>query len=324
MNADVPSPRRGYDECVELRHLRTFVSVAEECHFGRAAERLFLSPPAVTAHIHQLERDLGVRLLTRTPVSLTAAGAALLEHARRTIREADATLAAASSYRPGSQAGSLRVGILSNGAGELTPAILQSFMVSHPGVQVSLHGLTFTDHLPALLERRVDVAFLRPAPDDPDLEVTPLTTDPRVAVLPARHRLADAPELPAEAVLDEAFVRVAEEAPRSFHDYLYLAGLRNGEPTRHAPDVVHDVGDVLAAVAAGRGVASAVSSFARSHPWPGVRQVPLMDTPPALNTLVHLRTRSDPVVEDFRQVATRIAGSWHGGPAPTRVHLAGP
>jgi DNA-binding transcriptional LysR family regulator len=300
---------------VELRHLRSFVAVAEDLHFGRAATRLHLSPPAITAHIQHLERELRVTLFSRTPVGLTQAGADLLERARRTLAEADAAAAAMAAHREQPR-GCLRVGILSNGAGELGPAVLREFMVANPRVDVSVWHLSFTDHLQALLQMRIDVAFVRPAPMDDRLDVTGLAPDPRVAVLAAGHPLAEADRLRTNLLLDQPFVRVADETPQSFREYFYLSVLRNGEAVRHSPAVARDVLDVLVAVAAGRGVASAADSFARSHRWPGVEYVPIDDAPHSMNTLVRLRDCENAWVDSFVQTATTLAVEWREAGAP--------
>jgi len=232
-----------------------------------------------------------------------------LDHAVRTLQEADATLAAAAPYRP-PQAGSLRVGVMSNGAGDLMSAILRTFMRANPCVDVNIQALTFTDHLSAVHEGRVDVAFLRPAPADLRLAVTELVADARVAALPECHRLANASALRAEQLRDDAFVGLAEGVPASFRDYLYLAPAGLGAATRHGHDLARDVCDVLAAVAAGRGVAGTVVSFARSRAWAGVRHVPVTDAPPTMNTLVHLAEREEPVLTAFVRTTAEMAAQW--------------
>jgi DNA-binding transcriptional LysR family regulator len=284
---------------MELRHLRTFLAVAEELHFGAAADRLFLSPPAVTEHIQALEREVGVALFDRTrPIRLTEAGTVLIGHAQQTVAHADAAMAALRDYSDG-QTGHLRIGILSNGAGLLTPRIIRSFMRAYPRVRVTVHRLNFHNHLSALIEHRVDVAFVRPAPDDERLEVVRLSQEQRVAVLPAGHPLADAVEVPAAEVLDEPFVSLVEGVPTTFVDYLYLRGLRGGLAPRTVDVGCSDVSDVLAAVSAGRGMACAVDSFRGYENWPGISYVTLNGADPGVNALLSRREDPSPLVAAF-------------------------
>jgi LysR family transcriptional regulator, benzoate and cis,cis-muconate-responsive activator of ben and cat genes len=146
---------------MELRHLRTFLAVAEDLNFGAAADRLYLSPPAVTEQIKALEREAGVALFSRgRQVRLTQAGVLLVGHAREILARADAATAALAEFS-GGLAGALRIGILSNGAGPLTPRIIRSYMTAYPRVRVNVRRLNFHDHLRALVEHQVDVAFVR-------------------------------------------------------------------------------------------------------------------------------------------------------------------
>lgn len=292
-------PVRRYDGRVELRHLRTFLAVADASHFGAAASKLFLSPPAVTEHVQALEREAGVLLFERgRVVRLTDAGIDFVPHARATIAEADAAVAALHEHASGN-IGRLRIGVLSNGAGRVTPTIIRGFMMGRPRVKVSLHRLNFHDHLSALIEHAVDVAFVRPAPIDERVEAVQLSEEQRVAVLPAGHSMADAPELKAEDLLDEPFVSVPEDVPPTFVDYLQLRSLRGGLSPRTVDVGCGDVTDVLAAVSAGRGVASAVESFRGYENWPGISYVPLVGADPGRNTLLSRRNDPSPIVSDF-------------------------
>lgn len=288
---------------MELRHLRTFLAVAEELHFGAAADRLFLSPPAVTEHIQALEREVGVSLFERSrPIRLTEAGAVLVGHARDTLAHAAAALDALREYSSG-EAGHLRVGILSNGAGVLTPLLIRAFMDANPLVRVSIRRLNFSNHLTAVLEHRVDVAFVRPAPKDDRVRAIPLSEEPRVVVLPAQHPMADASEISPDDVLDEPFVGVADGVPDTFVDYLHLRTLRGGIASRTVDVGCSDVTDVLASVSAGRGVASAVESFRGYENWPGVSYVTLFGAEASRNVLLSRAEDPSPIVASFISLA---------------------
>jgi DNA-binding transcriptional LysR family regulator len=293
---------------MELRHLRTFVAVAEEGHFGAAAARLYLSPPTVTEHVQALERQTGTRLLARgRRAELTAAGEKLAAYARQALALAEEALGDVREGERVLQQARLRVGVMSNGAGRTMQWIIREFMASHPNIELTITRLNFADHLTAVLDHRVDAAFVRPAPADDRISVYDLLPEPRVAVVPVRHRLAHASEgVPVDEVLDERFIGVSEATVGSFEEYMYLQSARNGMAPHRGAGACRDVTDVIAAVAAGRGVASSVESFRGYENWPGVAYVPLHDVPPAVNTIISRRRNRSPLVPAFLSTARAV------------------
>lgn len=301
---------------MELRELASFLAVVEEGRFARAAARLFLSPPAVTAHVQRLERDLGVRLLERSPLRLTEAGERFVPHARAALAAANAAVAAVAepgADRPGAAGPVLRVGIMGHGSAELTPAIVRAFRRARPGVRLAIEPLDFTEHVTALVENRVDVAFVRPAPDDERVDVDVLTTESRIVCVPVDGPFGDAAALRLADVLDLPIVEVPEVTPAVFADYLYFTRAVNGERGRRGPDLARTPQDVLLSVAAGRGVGSALASFARFYPWPGVRYVPIVDAPWESSVLATRRGDPSGPVRAFRALAVALARD--AGPA---------
>ncbi|TDD73647.1 LysR family transcriptional regulator [Actinomadura darangshiensis] len=289
---------------MELRELASFLAVVEEGQFARAAARLFLSPPAVTAHVQRLERELGVRLLERSPLRVTEAGERLVPHARAALAAVDrAALAVASP----SGEDALRVGVMGHGSAELTPAIVRAYRRAWPHARLVITPLDFTEHVSALVERRVDVAFVRPAPDDDRVESDVLTTEPRIVAVPADGLFAETGALRLKDVLDLPIVAVPDITPAVFTDYLYFTAAVNGERGLRGPDLARTPQDVLLSVAAGRGVGSALRSFARFYPWPGVRYVPIVDAPWDSSVLATRRGDADPRVRAFRSLATALA-----------------
>jgi LysR family transcriptional regulator, benzoate and cis,cis-muconate-responsive activator of ben and cat genes len=306
----------GYPGVVELRHLRTFLAVAEELHFGTAADRLFLSPPAVTEHIRALERETGVALFERGRViRLTDAGTMLVDHARQAVAHADAAMEALRQFSTG-EAGHLRIGILSNGAGSLTASIIRSFMIAHPRARVTVRRLNYRDYLAVLTGHRVDAAFVRPDPGDERFHTIRLSAEPRVAVLPAAHRLADATEIAVGDVLNEPFVSITSDIHASFADYVYLRSQRGGLAPRTVETGCADAIDVLAAVSAGRGIASAVESFRGYENWPGVSYVSLSGAEPAANVLISRRDDPSLLVRAFARLAEAVSGVPDSRPPP--------
>ncbi|MCG7210212.1 LysR family transcriptional regulator [Streptomyces arenae] len=176
---------------MELRQLTYFVAVAEELHFGRAADRLHIVQSAVSMQIQRLERELGAELFDRSPrrVRLTAAGERLLPEARAVLAAAEKARAAVAAPRAG-----LRIGT-STGLGEHLDRVLAAFARRAPDVLVELHALPAAERLARVADGRLDAAFVRAGQPVPGTRVHPLWPDPLVAALPATHPLAGRPEI---------------------------------------------------------------------------------------------------------------------------------
>jgi DNA-binding transcriptional LysR family regulator len=193
------------------------------------------------------------------------------------------------------------------GSAELTPAILRAFRKAQPQTPISVESLSFAEHTAALTEHRVDVAFVRPPPDDERLLVDVLTTEPRVLIVPAANPVGDADGVRLTDVLDLQFVGLPKGAPRVFTDYLYFACARNGMPPRCGVDQAETIQDVLTSVSAGRGTGAALYSFSRLYQWPGIRFVPVLDAPWEQSALATRRNDPRPEVRAFRTLAATLA-----------------
>lgn len=291
---------------MELRQVRSFLAVVEEGQFALAARRLFLSPAAVTGHIQRLERELGTPLLVRSPMALTLAGQRFAVHARTLIAAESAAIAAVGDLdRPGVR--TLRVGVMGHGSAEITPAVIRSFGRARPQVRTVIIPLTFREHVTALADDRVDVAFVRPAPDDTRIVSDIMSTEPRIVVVSTGNELADAKRATLADVLDLPFVDLPADTPRQFSDFLYFSRARNGELPRRSPDVALTPHDVLSSAAAGRGAGSSLYSFARYYRWPGTTCIPVVDAPPDNSVLAVRAKDPNPDVATFRAVARSIA-----------------
>ncbi|MEV5872993.1 LysR family transcriptional regulator [Streptomyces sp. NPDC052101] len=175
---------------MELRQLSYFVAVAEELHFGRAAERLHIVQSAVSQQIQRLERELGAELFDRSPrrVRLTGAGERLLPEARAVLAAAErarAVVAAPAGLRLGT----------STGLGEHLDRVLARFAARAPEVPVELFSLPAGERLARIAAGRLDAAFVRSAEPPAGVTVLPLWSDPLVAALPATHPLAGRDEI---------------------------------------------------------------------------------------------------------------------------------
>ncbi len=176
---------------MELRHLRYFVTVAEELHFGRAARRLHLSQPPLSMQIKALEQELGAQLLERTQrrVALTPAGEVFLKDAREILGRVERATANAQRAARG-EVGELTVGFVTIADYNLLPQTLSAFRVRNPGIRLILREATSDVQLQQLTEERMDVGFILTPVADERLAVLPLLREPLVAALPAHHPLA--------------------------------------------------------------------------------------------------------------------------------------
>ncbi|MGW0810619.1 LysR family transcriptional regulator [Nonomuraea sp. NPDC002799] len=223
---------------MELRALRYFVTVAEELHFGRAADRLSIAQPAVSRTIARLERELGVRLFDRSPrrVRLTAAGHRVLETAREALAAVDRVRATASE-----QGGVMRIG---TGTGQFTARLergIDALRERAPGFGVVLVDLPLTARLNAVRQGDVDLALARGVRSAPGVRVLPTWTEPLFAVVSARHPAAGRA---AVGVADLAGGDLWIPSPDSVSASLREAGIEppRGRPSGTVQDTLVEVG----------------------------------------------------------------------------------
>jgi DNA-binding transcriptional LysR family regulator len=285
---------------VDTRLLRYFASVAAEGNLTRAAERLFVSQPALTKQIKQLESQLGVRLFTRSRagMTLTTAGQALAGSTPAVLASWDQALretkAAASRT-----ARVLRVGFISSAANEATQQIIAAFTRRRPGWRVDLQQAAWADPTAGLASGDVDAALLRlPFPGQDGVRVEVLLTEPRWAALPAAHPLATRDHIFFHELWDEPFV--AAPAQTGFwRDYWLATSERQGHPVRIG--AVTDQPDAyLTAIANGDGIALVPESAARYYARPGVTYRPVAGVSPSqVGVAWPPANDTNPVVQDF-------------------------
>ena len=280
---------------LDLRLVRAFLAVADELHFGRAAEELGIAQPVLSQQVQRLERRLGVTLLTRTSrsVALTPAGVALRDRGRALLRQADAGLDEVARIARG-EVGRLEIGVVHStvaiGAADLGPVeSIRRFRARHPDVEVRVREGFTVDLMDALGRGELDVAVVRDPDPTPGVHLRELVTEPFVAVVPAAHPLADADEVDAALLADEPFVlpprRASEDAYRR-----NLAPLtERGRLVRVVQEgstwtmIVHLVGAGLGVTIAPRSAAVRAPATVRVLPLAGSRAV----------STVHLATRAD-------------------------------
>ncbi|KAA9001341.1 LysR family transcriptional regulator [Affinibrenneria salicis] len=210
---------------MELNQLRCFIAVADELHFGHAAQNLDMLPSALGRYIKLLEEELGTRLLTRSTrnVSLTPHGALFLDDARKIVADADALLQ--KFQRLGRQhSGYLRLGAIDSAAVGLIPHILHAFRDVCPNVEIQIVEDKSSRLLPKLLSGRLDLIFIRPmAKMDDVLESEFLFYENVVLVISSKHKLAAHQEIRVEDLIDVPLI-VPERKVRP-HSYDLTMGL---------------------------------------------------------------------------------------------------
>jgi DNA-binding transcriptional LysR family regulator len=208
---------------VEVRQLRYFVAVAEELHFGRAAERLHVAQPAVSQQVGRLERELGVRLLERTSrrVVLTSDGKRLLDEARAALSAVDRVHTVAAELSAG-RAAVLRVGT-TPGVGPRLSRAAARWRAVVPDLTLVLVDGTVAEHIAALRAGKLNIALVRGMVGAPDLQAVEVWREPLQVLLPAAHPAAADPAVPA-AALAELTLRLPDRgSDPALHDALLAA-----------------------------------------------------------------------------------------------------
>ncbi len=280
---------------MELRHLRYYVVVAEECHFGRAAQRLHIAQPPLSQQIKQLEDQLGVRLLERTTrrVELTPAGARYLELAREILARVDAANREVRLVAEG-RSGRVSIGFTGSATYELLPAISRVLHAELPGVEADLHGELLTPvQVSRLASGDLDIGVLRPPVTDPNLAVRVVRHERLVVALPETHPLVAADSVDIAALAQDPFVTYP--AQRSVVHEAVLVACRAAGFVPEATEVA-ETSTLLSLVAAGRGVALVPESVQHLR-ITGATYRPLAGTETTVELAVaHRRDDDNPVL----------------------------
>jgi len=294
------------DQDFELRHLRYFVAVAEELHFGRAAERLHLSQPPLSQQIRRLEEILGCALFVRTSrsVRLTVAGEAFLERARRTLRNMKRDIEEIRSVAQG-EVGTLNIGFIGSAMLINLPEIFKAYRRAFPRVQLRLYESFTSNVMEGLQNGTLDAGFLRDSDPVDVFDVTTLFSEPFVAVLPARHALARHKSIPPSSLRNEPFVYYPRTAgARAFEKPLSIF-----EAHGFRPQVVQEAShwlSILRLVGAGFGVSVAPACVRRINS-PDTVCLPLRNSTVSSEIeLAYLRGDTRAFVAHFTRVARKV------------------
>lgn len=251
---------------VELRHLRYFIAVAEELHFGRAAQRLNISQPPLSQQIQQLEQEIGAQLFTRTnrSVQITPAGALFLQDARAILLQVEQAARRAARVHSG-QEGELRIGFTSSApfTGLVSDALYQ-FRQRWPEVHIQMQENNTRQQLAPLHDDRLDLGVMRNTPLPSDLQHRVLLREPLCAVVHWAHPLADAESISIQALANEPFVFFDPQGGTALYGEI-LALLHRYQIK---PFITQEVGEamtILGLVATGLGVSILPASFRRAR-----------------------------------------------------------
>lgn len=209
---------------MDLKELRCFVAVAEELHFGRAANRLHTSQPPVTQSIKRLEESLGVQLLVRTKryVRLTAAGATLLDEARRVLTQTDNMKRSVQEAEKG-KTGFLRAGFLATTVfTEAREHYLRIIAELH-GVSVNWREMNSTDQVQALQLGEIDIGLVHTPLERHGLDAKLVAREPLVIVVPATHRNAKSKSLRLQELKNDHFIMPPRHTAPGFYDNIITA-----------------------------------------------------------------------------------------------------
>jgi len=240
---------------MELKHLASFISVAEHLSFVRVANELHISQPALSGQIRRLEEELGVQLLFRNhhQVKLTDAGTVFLEESRATLARARVAADRAQRAARG-EIGRLRLGFVSSAALEIVPGIVAAFRKKHPQIAFDLTNLRTSSQVKSLLNRTIDVGFLRLPLMNESLDIKTIHREAFIVVLPKGHALARVKQIRVGLLKDERFIAYGRRWAPGFYDAIVQLCHSEG----FAPNIVQETGEMYTAismVAAGSGVA---------------------------------------------------------------------
>jgi DNA-binding transcriptional LysR family regulator len=292
---------------VEFRHLRAFLIVAEELHFGRAADRLSVSPSRVSQLVRALETVLGASLFERTSrrVVLTPVG----ERLRTRLQPAWSELVAAvDDLRNGVDGlvGELRLGVvLATNGGPHLPDIIGRFEQRHAACRVVVSEITWTDPLGPLRRGEVDMTAIRFPLRQPDLVIGPvLTTDRRALAVAADHPLAGRSTVCVEDLADYEVAAGTPAIPRELLDALLPRTSPSGRPIRRR--MVAGAVQTLAMVARGEIVHATVESLPDYMSYPGITYIPIVDLPPCDAGLVWRASEETAAIRAFAAVVEEV------------------
>ncbi|OUC76309.1 LysR family transcriptional regulator [Gordonia lacunae] len=286
---------------LNLRLVRYLIAVVDEGHFGRAADRLYVSTPALSQQIRKLERSLGIELLDRSahPVRPTPAGERFLTEAREALAAADRAIAAVDSYRR-EVAHTVRIGFMTASTGPQTREILDDLRRRVPNVTIQMVELQWSQQTSAVRDGKVDAALVRPPfADSTGLRLDVIRHESRVVALARAHPLADRSEVHLNELDDDLHV-TNDDADPVWVRWWACDPRPSGVTVRYGPSV-RTIDELLEVVAAGQAVSITGGFVADSHRNPGVVFVPVADVPLCPLSLCTRISDASAVIAELRE-----------------------
>jgi DNA-binding transcriptional LysR family regulator len=285
----------------ELRHLRAFVALADDLHFGRAADRLFVTQPALTQAIHQLEEALGLRLFVRTTraVALSPEGVRLLPHVKTSLASID-RIGLEAEKLGREQAGRLEVGYQIGTGLLLMPTVVREFEAAYPQYSVIFKEYDFAEPASGLDVGKSDIAFLRPPVGYEHIDLLTLYQESRLACVSRGHPLASRQSVSIAEILAEPII--AAPTPGVWRDYWLLNEYRS-EPANVVLESSTFESE-LQAVAAGRGIIVTCEASRKFFSRPSVAFVDIDGLSPCDVAIAWPRNSTHPAIHPFLSIVT--------------------
>jgi DNA-binding transcriptional LysR family regulator len=281
---------------LDLRKVRYFVAVAEELHFGRAAERLYIAQPVLSRQIRALEAELNVQpfVRDRRRTELTPAGEQLLAEARPLLAEAEALRRRVGRAERGSD--SFAVGFM---PGLIVTGAVRALSTAHPELAVEVLRTGWDDQVEVLHDGRVDVSYVRLPVDRTGLRLQPLFSEPRVVVLPAEHRLAGKETVTLADLCDEHLL----QDPAAVPEWEEVAHEMRSRGGRRPPPTIRTVEEKLEHVASGHGIVVLPESTAGFYRRPDIACSVIGDIRPNHVSLAWDASRRSRLIYEFVESA---------------------
>jgi Transcriptional regulator len=296
---------------MELRHLIYFITVAEELHFGRAAERLQMTQPPLSKQIQQLEDEMGVVLFKRNKrhVELTTAGEFFLSEARQVIAQLDQAVETAQRAQRG-EFGRLVIGFVGSATYDILPQFIREYRHKFPHVAVILHELSTPQQVSALIGGRIDLGLLHPPISSSLIETVPVKRGVAALSLSKNDPLAKKNKISIEDLRNKSFIVVSREIwPGLYDEFLSLfkdAGFRP-KIVQEATEYQMVVGLVSAGIGIGVVPATAEKLFNLEVVYREIESHPLR----AVLSMAHLKKNENPALKQFISLTRQIVQKDH-------------
>lgn len=294
---------------MELRHLRYFIAVAEELHFGRAAERLHIAQQPLSRQIRNLELELGVSLFHRTKrtVRLTEAGKAFWKEAQKTLEQAQHAIDVAQKIEHG-EAGHLHIGFTGPILNSVLPTIVRQFKHCYPNIHLELKRLSTEEQVQALLNEDIHVGLLHPPIETPSLRQEVIYQEPLIAVVPDIHPLVQTTSQPmsVQELANEPFILF----PRSIGPALYDSIISFCQQAGFSPAIAQEAfpqQTILGLVASGIGVSLIHASVKRIQQQGVVTRSLIEATPQLASAIVWPSDTTHPAVNKLLEVTKELS-----------------